>query len=613
MTAFALASRQQRSVTVAPASINDDARTVEVIASTGAERVALDSNGRPYVEALEISAAAIDLTAFVGASVLNTHQQFDLSSVLGVVRDAWIEGANLMATLHIDDDALWGRIKSGVIRNVSVGYQVDHATLTEREGQHPLVTVTRWRPCEISFVPVPADPGAHTRKEAPAMPGATTTVVQPTITAPAPVQTRAQINATIRSAATSYGLNADFANGLIDNESTVEQATQAIQAEAARQQAAQTASVAAGAGARSFDPSPAASAQARAEAMGEALYARRHASHQLSDQARAFAYMTTVDMARMSLEAAHVSSAGLSPNDLIQRSIGMHTTSDLVNALANFTNRELRTGYTVTEEGIRQVARETTARDFRKKSKVLLETDAGLERVNESGEIKHGKLLDSAETYKIDTFGKIVSISRQALVNDDLDAVGDLARKLGEEAGAFESRFLVKTLEGANGLGPKLSDGKALFHADHGNLATTGAGLSEASLSAGRLAMRRQKKLNGEIIGIAPKFLVVPPELETAGEKIIAAIMAVNSDDVNAFAGKLTLVVEPRLTSATRWYVAADPAAVEGLEYSYLQGAPGPQTRTEEPFGQDGVSVRVLLDFGAGFVDHRGWYANPGQ
>jgi len=75
---------------------------------------------------------------------------------------------------------------------------------------------------------------------------------------------------------------------------------------------------------------------------------------------------------------------------------------------------------------------------------------------------------------------------------------------------------------------------------------------------------------------------------------------------VNPFAG-LTLLVEPRLATADTWYVVADPASIDGLEYCFLEGAEGPQIETRNGFEVDGVQIRVRLDFGAGWVDHRGW------
>ena len=75
----------------------------------------------------------------------------------------------------------------------------------------------------------------------------------------------------------------------------------------------------------------------------------------------------------------------------------------------------------------------------------------------------------------------------------------------------------------------------------------------------------------------------------------------------------LRLIVEPRLASAYAWYVVANPASADGLEYAYLAGATGPQVESQAGFKIDGVEIKVRLDFGAGFVDWRSWYRNAGQ
>ena len=78
---------------------------------------------------------------------------------------------------------------------------------------------------------------------------------------------------------------------------------------------------------------------------------------------------------------------------------------------------------------------------------------------------------------------------------------------------------------------------------------------------------------------------------------------------------KLQLIVDSRLSakSATAWYVVSDPNAIDGLVYLYLDGAAGPQVSSKVGFEIDGTMIKVRLDFGCGFIDHRGWYRNPGQ
>lgn len=142
--------------------------------------------------------------------------------------------------------------------------------------------------------------------------------------------------------------------------------------------------------------------------------------------------------------------------------------------------------------------------------------------------------------------------------------------------------------------------------------AGTGAVISDATLSAARLALRTQKGIEDRTIRVTPRNLLVPPALETTAEKWLASIARATAADVNPFLGSLSLVVELRLSSATRWYVTADPGEIDGLEFAYLSGAEGPQVESRSGWDVDGVEIRVILDFGAGFIDHRGWFVNAG-
>lgn len=228
-----------------------------------------------------------------------------------------------------------------------------------------------------------------------------------------------------------------------------------------------------------------------------------------------------------------------------------------------------------------------------------------LEPVNEAGEFTSGAMAEAAETWKVSTFGRILGLTRQAIVNDDLGAFADLTRQLGQSAARFEANALAALLVS----NPVMSDGKALFHADHGNT-TPALNLEDPfNLDAARRLMRRQTGLDGEPIAATPKFLIVAPELETQAEQILASLTPRQVADVNPFAGKLTLLVDPYLTGL-QWYLAADPAQIDGLEYGHLEGAEGPQIETQVGFDVDGVRFRVRLDFGAGFVDWRGWHRN---
>jgi phage major head subunit gpT-like protein len=160
----------------------------------------------------------------------------------------------------------------------------------------------------------------------------------------------------------------------------------------------------------------------------------------------------------------------------------------------------------------------------------------------------------------------------------------------------------------------KTPDGTTLFHATHNNLAAAGSALSETSLNAAMVAMMKQQSPAGEELGITPKFLIVPIELKTTAEKLLASVTATKTGDVNPFYNAFTIIPEVRLSrdSATAWYMAADPAAIDGLLCAYLDGEEGLYTESRTNFDDDSVETKARMEFGVAAWEHRGWYKNPG-
>jgi hypothetical protein len=105
---------------------------------------------------------------------------------------------------------------------------------------------------------------------------------------------------------------------------------------------------------------------------------------------------------------------------------------------------------------------------------------------------------------------------------------------------------------------------------------------------------------------------IVPSTLETLAKQLTFTISATLTTSVNPFT-KLTPVVEPHLPDPKGWYLVADPALMSCLEFAYLAGSPGPQTESRAGFEIDGVQTKVRLDYGAGFVEHRGLVTNARQ
>ncbi len=593
-----------RRATLASATADAEARTVEVIWSTGAPMRRRDMDGQ-YIERLSLAPEAVDLSRLEGASVLDAHRQSAVRDVLGSVRSAAVDGKRGTALIQFsarpEVEPIWQDVQAGILRHVSVGYSVEEWAESTENGARVL-TAVRWTPHEISLVPTPADPGAHIRMET-EMPDTETQEAAETMPQ---TETRAEANAEIRSIARVAGLDQPWIDSQIDANADPDTARRAaFEALAARSAPpVRTEQVRVEMGESHDDPA------LRARQMGEALYARINPRHELSEPARRYAYATPVDMARELLTLRGESTLALSAASLVTRAL--HTTSDFPIILGDTVGRVLRDAYQAAPSGIRRLGRQTTARDFRAVNKIMLGEAPLLEKLNEHGEIKAGTMAEAREAYKVETWARKIGITRQVLVNDDLGAFADLARRMGQAAAETEARILVTLLESGAGNGPAMSDGKALFHTQHGNKAATGAVISDATLSAARLALRTQKGIEDRTIRATPRNLLVPPALETTAEKWLASIAPATAADVNPFSGSLSLVVEPRLSSATRWYVTADPGEIDGLEFAYLSGAEGPQVESRSGWDVDGVEIRVILDFGAGFIDHRGWYMNPG-
>jgi hypothetical protein len=183
-------------------------------------------------------------------------------------------------------------------------------------------------------------------------------------------------------------------------------------------------------------------------------------------------------------------------------------------------------------------------------------------------------------------------------------------------AGTKSANTLGGLLADALLLNAAMSDGTALFHTNHGNLAGSGTAITTASLGAARAAMRAQVGPDGQLIAVTPRFLIVGPAKETEAETVLATIAAGTGADANLFAGKLQLLVEPRITG-NQWFVAGDPGINHAVEYAELDGTrsmsgTGPSVDTREGFDMLGLEVRVVYDVGAGVVAFQPLYRNAG-
>lgn len=164
--------RQVRAAAVAPSSIDQEARTVELVWSTGAAVKRSDwMSGKVYNEELSMAPAHVRLDRLnSGAPLLAAHDRNDLAAMIGVVERAWLAGnegrALVRFSTRADVDPVWRDVADGIIRNVSVGYKVNRYQETTAPGDKiQTFLAVDWEPEEISLVSVGADAAAGVRAE----------------------------------------------------------------------------------------------------------------------------------------------------------------------------------------------------------------------------------------------------------------------------------------------------------------------------------------------------------------------------------------------------------------------------------------------------------------
>ena len=584
--------------------------------------------------------------------------------------------ASVRISERADVEPIWRDIQAGHIRAVSIGYQVHRFEISKPEAACELWRAVDWTPFEVSAVPVGADPAAgfraqsdlatcvlHRRDVPPTSTGAipmtdksnapaavatdqpsdTNAAEETTMTDPKTPASDAKVTAnetrtqpkaqkpdalvapdteavatraregerdrvsTIYDLAGRLNLERSFAEDLVKRGTDIGEARRLIldQVAAKSEETRTFSQVSIPLGGRN-------EAITRRDAVANALLHRYSPTlFQLEDAARQYRGMTLLELARESLGNVGVNTRGLSRDEVATRAL--HSTSDFPEILSAVTNKTLRQAYEAYPRTFMLFCRQVLATDFKAMHRVQLGEAPQLLEVGESGEFKRGTLGESKESYKVKTYGRVVAITRQTLINDDLDAFTRIPAMYGNSIAQLESDVVWGVIT-AN---PAMADGNALFHTTHKNLAGTGAALAVEAVGAARAAMAKQTGLDKKtVLNVRPAFLIVPASLELKAEQMVAQnlVPAATSNVVPQSIRTLAPISEPRLdaVSETAWYLAASPNQIDTIEYAYLEGQQGAYIETRNGFDVDGVEIKCRLDFGAKAIDWRGLYKNPG-
>lgn len=611
----------------------------------------------PWVETLGVSGEECDLSRLnSGAAVLLNHggSQNDALRSIGTTTRAWIDKGRGFVEVKLSRrdgmEGLLQDIQDGIFRNVSVGYQIlERTLLRQSEGAPDEYRVTRWLPMEVSIVDIPADATVGIGRSAELKPATRYQVVDlpdtdsacpgtregstqkglempenqstvsgcPTTSTSGGGEPQPDINAIrsqamidernraseIRIAVRAASLDMSVADELVTAGVTIDAARASVLEKLAARTAAAPVS------SRADIQLVGDETGTRREFMANAILHRASPSVKLEEGARQYAGLSLLELSRDCLELRGIRTRGMNRQEIARRAF--EGTSDLPSVLANVANKTLRQAYLSAPRTFTGWARETSAADFKTISRTNLSDAPALEKVNENGEFHRGVVTDGKETYQLATVGKIIGFTRQSIINDDLSALTRVPALFANAAANYES----DTVYGIVTVNAALSDGTALFHANHGNLTGTGTAISVTSLGVARTSMRKQTTPQGAVMNLNPEFLIVPAALETLANQYVSSNFVANvSNVINPFAGKLQVVSEARLdaASATAWYLAAANSAIDTVEYCYLEGQSGVYIETRQGFEVDGMEIKARLDFAAKAIDYRGLYKNVG-
>ena len=564
-------------------------------------------------------------------TVLFNH---DRDAVVGHIEKVWLEDNRGKALVRFDTDeqseTIFQKVQSGTLQGVSVGYAIYRYEVLEDEDTKstngrfngPAYVVTDWEPLEISIVSVPADPtvgvgrsaeeihtSIDTQEDNTRMDQEKTLEVQEVKSTPVETGiTQEDLQKAMeqerKRTSEITALFRDF-----DVEGADEAIVMGVSVDEARamvmdQLRARNKGV-------SVTMGEAESDKFRAAAQDAVLMAAGIPVADAAPGAQELRGHSMVELARESLQREGLQANFGDNMELARQAI--NSTSTFPAIMANLANKSVMVGFNEAETTYQIWAGKGSNRDFKEAARVALSEAGNLELVPEGGQFQQDFLGEASARTKVATYGKLFSLTRQAIINDDLGLFSKIATKYGSAAKRLVNKMVYAQLTG----NVKMQDNVALFDTKHGNVAGTGEALSVKAIAKAITAMRRQKGITGEAtLNITPKYLVVPPELEMTAYQIVnstAAVDGVNSGVANPYKGRFIVVADAELTDPDAWYLVADASQHDTIEVTYLNGVETPRLETRQGFDVDGIEYKVAFDCGVSALDFRGVFKNAGK
>lgn len=293
---------------------------------------------------------------------------------------------------------------------------------------------------------------------------------------------------------------------------------------------------------------------------------------------------------------------------------GGFSTIGLSGLLSNAANKVLLDSFMSFQSVVPSIARERDVPDFKSTSSYRLTVTGEAELIPQNGELPKATLAEEVFTNRARTRGMLIMLTREQIVNDDLNAFAAIPRGIAYAAYLARERAAIGILAGSSGAG--------LFTAANNNFLTgTDTALSVDSTSAAWQQFLRLVDTNGDPIGVMPRTMLVGPSNAVLANQIYndsyvneTTAAGAAQPAGNPHRGLFRPLVSPFLqnpkitgNSATAWYLFANPAEVAALEVVYVQGRRTPTIEAvEADASQLGMGFRGTYEFNVAAMDPRG-------
>jgi phage major head subunit gpT-like protein len=294
--------------------------------------------------------------------------------------------------------------------------------------------------------------------------------------------------------------------------------------------------------------------------------------------------------------------------EAIQAAFSVHSLTTLLTTTGN---KFLLDGFNSMPQSWRSIASTRPVNDFKTVTAYRMTAELEYKELPPGGEIHHGTVGQESYTMSAKTYARMLALTRNDIINDDLGAFNDVRNRLGIGAAIKMNKVFWTAFLTASNAG-------VFWSATHANLVTSSS-LAEAGLNTAVAAFRDMAGPDGNMMNLEPRILLVPTALEATALKIY------NSQEIrdttastkffttNIYQNRFRPIPIPELGnsaytgySATTWFLMADPSVMACAVMCFLNGQEAPTIESADTdFDTLGIQFRGYHDFGCAMTEYR--------